>query len=345
MDDGRAGQGHESGESPAGVSPTRWAQIWARRNLLLRVARRNGAGPEDAEDVVQQAMLRAGEHSEIADEQLQAWLITVTTRLCVDGHRRRASETRRWQRVSHRAAVAQPGQRPEDEVCDRAEAAWVASQATGQLPPRQAEALRLIAEGCDIGQVATELGVHHRAAESLLARARRTLRAVLTASLGVLIPMWRTPGVLSGQPVAVALACAAVAVAVAVTPAVLVAPAPGGPDIPARQSAQPAPSARPSAPPVSAPARTPQDGAGPPGLLLTSALLSPPLLASVAPGLSPPAPLSAPVAPTLSAPTLSPITPPPVSPLDPLAPPPPTPPTPELARTSTLIPELPVPGR
>ncbi|MGH8572279.1 MAG: RNA polymerase sigma factor [Gammaproteobacteria bacterium] len=179
MGEHRADQDQELREPTAGTSPARWARIWASQALLLRVARCNGANPEDAEDAVQQAMLRAAEHSEIADERLQAWLVAVTARLCMDGHRRRASEVRRWQRASGQAAVAQRGHSPEDEACDRAEAVWVTSQASRLLPPRQAEALQLTAEGCDVQQVATELGVHYRAAESLLARARRTLRTAL----------------------------------------------------------------------------------------------------------------------------------------------------------------------
>ena len=92
MDGGRRGRGPAE---PAGVAPARWARMWASRDLLLRVARRNGADPEDAEDTAQEAMLRAAEHPEIPDERLQAWLVAVTLRLCMDGHRRRIREARR----------------------------------------------------------------------------------------------------------------------------------------------------------------------------------------------------------------------------------------------------------
>lgn len=198
----------------------RWGQMWAHQALLLRVARRYGADAEDAEDAVQEAMIRAAEHPEIAEDRLQAWLIAVTIRLCMDGHRRRARETNRWQRVSARALVAQPGQYPEDEVCERSEAVWVASLAAELLPPRQVQALRLAAAGCDVQQVASHLGVRYRAAESLLARARRTVRTAVATGLGVLVWAWRThvPTAANPLPMAFASATAATMMVVALPP-------------------------------------------------------------------------------------------------------------------------------
>ncbi len=202
---------------PAGMAPARWARVWDNRALLLRVARRHGADLEDAEDAVQEAMLRAAEHPEIAEDRLRAWLVAVTTRLCMDGHRSRTREVRRWQRISARAEVQQAGQQLEDEVCERSEAAWVASMASELLPPRQAQALLLTAEGCDVQQVANRLGVRYRAAESLLARARRTVRTAVTTGLGVLVLAWRTcvPAASNPAPIALASATAATMVVVA----------------------------------------------------------------------------------------------------------------------------------
>src|ERR1051326_4412679 len=149
MDGGRSRPGLAE---PLGLAPARWARLWATRALLLRVARRHGADAEDAEDAVQEAMLRAAEHPEIPEERLQSWLVAVTIRLCMDGHRRRAREARRWQRASAQAAVQQHGQHVEDEACERSEAAWVATLAAEILPPRQVQALRLSAAGCDVQQ-------------------------------------------------------------------------------------------------------------------------------------------------------------------------------------------------
>jgi RNA polymerase sigma factor (sigma-70 family) len=176
----------DQGEDPADLARdtpvTRWVQSWASRQLLIRVARRCGSSAEDAEDAVHEAMLRAAEHPDVAEDRLQAWLCSVTVRLCLDGHRRKAAEARRLGRASARAEIHQPGQGLEDEVCHRAEAAWIVSLAPELLPPRQVQALSLAAEGCTVQQIASHLGVRYGAAESLLARARRTLRTVLIRS-------------------------------------------------------------------------------------------------------------------------------------------------------------------
>jgi RNA polymerase sigma factor (sigma-70 family) len=304
------------------------------------VARRNGARPEDAEDVVAQAMIRAVEHPEIADERLQAWLVTVTKRLVVDELRRRGVETERWRQLAGRAEVVEPGQSPELDACDRSEAAWAAAKAQELLPPRQAEALRLTAEGYDMAGVAAELGVHYRAAESLLARARRTLRAVLAAAVGAAVWVWNTSATVAGKPMAVALAAAAVAVAAVVAPLVVVGPEYDGPTQPARQSSVPAqgrPSTGPAppAPPPPLPPPVPSTTARPTGFADRSS----------APSLLPPSLLSPslPVAPSLPQAGL-PALPNPAPPLP--APPPLWPwiPNPELAPSSVPTPVLPIPG-
>ncbi|MGV9567866.1 sigma factor-like helix-turn-helix DNA-binding protein, partial [Streptomyces sp. NPDC003480] len=74
----------------------------------------------------------------------------------------------------------------EEAVCDRAEAKWLAVR-SGELPARQAEALRLKSEDLDVSQVAVRMGLSYRTVESLLARARRTLRASLAGTLGLVL--------------------------------------------------------------------------------------------------------------------------------------------------------------
>ncbi|MGH4024235.1 MAG: RNA polymerase sigma factor [Pseudonocardiaceae bacterium] len=219
MSDGYPTHGQDSPEPLA--TSTRWARIWTFRPLLLKVARNRCATGEDAEDAVQEAMLRAAQHPEIPDDRLQPWLIAVTTRLCVDGHRRRANEAGRWARAGAQPVVEEFGQHPEEEACDRSEASWVASKADELLPPRQAEALHLTAEGRDVQQVATEMGVNYRAAESLLARARRTLRAALALGVGAAAWAWRTPAAAVSNSGPVALASAAALVVVVAGPIAL----------------------------------------------------------------------------------------------------------------------------
>ncbi|MDT0481060.1 RNA polymerase sigma factor [Streptomyces doebereineriae] len=164
----------------------RWQRMWSHREQLLKVARRRSMSPEDAEDAVHEAMLRAAERPDLDDERLGGWLTTVTMRLCVDRYRQVNRETE----VHRSPTLAAPGPVPvEEAVCDRAEARWLAVR-SGELPARQAEALRLKSEDLDVGQVAVRMGLSYRTVESLLARARRTLRNSLAGTLGLALFLW-----------------------------------------------------------------------------------------------------------------------------------------------------------
>ncbi|MGW2236917.1 sigma-70 family RNA polymerase sigma factor [Streptomyces sp. NPDC001759] len=245
----------------------RWRRMWSHREQLLKVARRRSMSQEDAEDAVHEAMLRAAERPDLDEERLGAWLTTVTMRLCVDRYRQvnREAEVR----VSPRLIA--PGPVPvEEAVCDRAEAKWLAVR-SGELPDRQAEALWLKSEDLDVGQVAVKMGLSYRTVESLLARARRTLRNSLAATLGFVLFLLGRGRLKAGgkaQAVAVASTAATLAVAGFVLPYALdgggttTAPhpsvAPGARGVPtdktgtsrARQS--PAPSATSTTPPAAA---------------------------------------------------------------------------------------------
>ncbi|MFD8197779.1 RNA polymerase sigma factor [Streptomyces wuyuanensis] len=224
----------------------RWQRAWAHREQLLKVARRRSMSLEDAEDAVHEAMLRAAENPHLDDERLGAWLTTVTMRLCVDRYRQVNRETE----VRSSPRLLSPVPAPVEEVvCDRDEARWLARR-SDELPARQAEALWLKSEDLDVNQVAVKMGLSYRTVESLLARARRTLRNSLAATLGLalwLIGRGRPRGG-NTQAVAVASTAATLAVVGLILPY-------------AHDGDRPAPS-RPSSPAVS-PARN-GDGAEPP---------------------------------------------------------------------------------
>ncbi|MFJ8358120.1 sigma-70 family RNA polymerase sigma factor [Streptomyces sp. NPDC093984] len=198
----------------------RWKRMWSHREHLLKVARRRSMSLEDAEDAVHEAMLRAAERPDLDDERLGAWLTTVTMRLCVDRYR----QVNREAEVRTSPTLLTPGPVPVDEaVCDRAEARWLAVR-SGELPARQAEALRLKSEDLDVGQVAVRMGLSYRTVESLLARARRTLRASLAGTLGAvlfLLGRGRPRGAGRAQAVAVTSTAATLVVAGFVLPQTL----------------------------------------------------------------------------------------------------------------------------
>lgn len=190
----------------------RWERMWSHREHLLKVARRRSMSLEDAEDAVHEAMLRAAERPDLDDERLAAWLTTVTIRLCVDRYR----QVNREAEVRTSPTLIAPGPVPvEEAVCDRAEARWLAVR-SGELPARQAEALRLKSQDLDVGQVAVRMGLSYRTVESLLARARRTLRDSLAGTLGLalfLCGRGRPRGASQTQAVALASTAATLAVA------------------------------------------------------------------------------------------------------------------------------------
>ncbi|GGT49259.1 hypothetical protein GCM10010271_61850 [Streptomyces kurssanovii] len=261
---------HAQPEGQGGESKERWQRAWSHREDLLKVARRRSVSAEDAEDAVHEAMLRAAEHPDLDDERLGAWLTTVTMRLCVDRHR----QVHREAQVRSSPRLHPPGPVPvEEAVCDRAEANWLAVRSS-ELPARQAEALWLKAEDLDVGQVATKMGLSYRTVESLLARARRTLRNSLAATLGLVLWLCGRgrPGS-GGNAQAVALASTAVTLAVAglVLPYVHDGDAPRPSPVPpavteAAGSGAPEPG-RTGAPAVPSPSPTqvPPDGARPAG--------------------------------------------------------------------------------
>ncbi|MCD9873277.1 sigma-70 family RNA polymerase sigma factor [Streptomyces guryensis] len=221
----------------ARAADERWQRMWSHREQLLRVARRRSMSQEDAEDAVHEAMLRAAERPDLDDERLGAWLTTVTMRLCVDRYR----QVNREAEVRTSPTLIAPGPVPvEEAVCDRAEAKWLAVR-SGELPARQAEALRLKSEDLDVSQVAVRMGLSYRTVESLLARARRTLRASLAGTLGFALFLFGRGRLRAGgkaQAVAAASTAATLAVAGFVLPYALDG---GHPDTTAPPAASPAP--------------------------------------------------------------------------------------------------------
>ncbi|MDH2390887.1 sigma-70 family RNA polymerase sigma factor [Streptomyces sp. HNM0663] len=241
--------------------------MWSHREQLLKVARRRSMSAEDAEDAVQEAMLRAAESAHLDDARLGAWLTTVTMRLCVDRHR----QVRREAQVSGAPTLSPSGPAPvEEAVCDRAEATWVAFRSR-ELPARQAEALRLKSEDRDVGQIAREMDLSYEAVESLLARARRTLRNSLAGTLALglwLIGRGRDQAGQAGAPAhAVVAASAAATLAVAaglVVPFVQDTPETRPPGSAAVRSAAPEAAPEAAAAPAPPPAPTaPQPAAAP----------------------------------------------------------------------------------
>ncbi len=153
---------------------------------LLAVARRMLKVDGDAEDVVQEALVRVWHHAgtlELGPGGLRPWLRRVVTNLCLD-------HLRRHRLTSVVAEVPETPEAPgQSRGLEEADLAKRVGEALAALPERQRVALTLFHyEGLSQIEVGDMLGISDEAVESLLARARRSLKAALKDEWQQLLP-------------------------------------------------------------------------------------------------------------------------------------------------------------
>ena len=146
---------------------------------MLAVARRMLRDDAEAEDVAQEAMLRlwrSSDRLEIGAYGVRPWLRRVVSNLCIDKVRAGRNTT----------VVDDVPEQPQaaDQVSslERRQAAHRVDAALKALPDRQRMALVLFHyEGLSQIEVGRTMGISDEAVESLLSRARRTLKAALAS--------------------------------------------------------------------------------------------------------------------------------------------------------------------
>ena len=142
--------------------------------LALRVARRLTADPVAAEDIVQEAFVRAWSQAGRFDGErarLSTWLYRIVTNLAIDHRRRRQPVS-----LPETFDMADPSEDAEARLA-AGEAQRLLAAGLAQLPPRHRVAVALVyEEGLSGAQTARLLGVSTKAVERLLARARSRLR-------------------------------------------------------------------------------------------------------------------------------------------------------------------------
>lgn len=145
--------------------------------LALRVARRLAPDRHSAEDIAQEALVRAWTRAgdfDASRARFTTWLYRIVVNLVIDLRRRS-----RQGRLPEHFDAADPAPAAEDglELEERHAALWNARQS---LPLRQRAALTLVYdEGLSGAEAAEVLGVSTKAVERLLARARAHLRECL----------------------------------------------------------------------------------------------------------------------------------------------------------------------
>lgn len=146
---------------------------------ILAVARRMLRDDAEAEDMAQEAMLRlwrASDRLEIGEYGARPWLRRVVSNLCID-RVRAGRNTTVVDEVPEQA-------RPADQVqaLERQDASQRVDAALKALPERQRLALVLFHyEGLSQIEVGKTMGISDEAVESLLSRARRSLKVALAS--------------------------------------------------------------------------------------------------------------------------------------------------------------------
>lgn len=144
---------------------------------VLTTARRMLRDDAEAEDVAQDTMLRlwrAGGDVEIGPGGLGPWLRRVAANLCID-------RVRSGKRVSVVEEVPEQVQEPDQHsALEQKDLTSRVGSALMGLPERQRQALTLFHyEGLSQIEIAGIMGISDEAVESLLARARRSLKSGL----------------------------------------------------------------------------------------------------------------------------------------------------------------------
>lgn len=169
-------------EAHPDIDLDKWELLHAMRSELVSQARGRGLTLVEAEDVASEAVMRGGVQCDLDLTRARGWLRVVAQRLAVDAYRTRVPPAV-VSRVGHQEVLDHD---PHSAVDDRLEARWVA-QLIEALPARQQQALHLRAAGGSLDEIADALGVSYKTVESLLSRARTTVRTAVSAAVAVLV--------------------------------------------------------------------------------------------------------------------------------------------------------------
>ena len=156
-----------------------FTEIVARHlNAVVHFALRYVGRRSDAEDVAQEAFIRLWKHAinwEPKGYSFRSWVYRITYNLCIDEIRKRKPVSQ----IEDEISIAS-GEQPDEDLYRSQQQKEVAA-ALDELPERQRSAIIMcVYQGLSNRDAAEVMDISIDALESLLSRARRTLRKKMT---------------------------------------------------------------------------------------------------------------------------------------------------------------------
>jgi RNA polymerase sigma-70 factor (ECF subfamily) len=145
--------------------------------LYAHAVRLAGGDRQQAEDLVQETLLRAWRYPEALDPErgaVRSWLFTTARNLAIDAWRRRSV------RVGEVMTDVLPEPPPDTDEADRAVEAWTVAEALGRLSQQHRDVLvECFYRGHSVAEAAARLGVPPGTVKSRTHYALRSLRMAL----------------------------------------------------------------------------------------------------------------------------------------------------------------------
>ncbi len=169
-----------------------------RRPQFLAFLRRRTTSMADAEDLLQQGLLKAAEHvADLrAEERLEAWFYRVLRNVVADHRAAAARSQAQLEAVAREHAPEASVAAADDDTC-----ACSLGVLEG-LRPEYAEILRCVdIRGTDLEEAATTLGIARNNAKVRLHRARKAMRSAMQETCGTSsVRACQSCGCESGEP-------------------------------------------------------------------------------------------------------------------------------------------------